>query len=234
VSLVPHSVDPARRLWVAVPAYTGEICAGTAQAIYYAGLHALADGLFVSLDILAGCCYLDLARNTLVDRFMASDATDLLFIDADLTFPAEAIAQIAAVTKPVVCGVYPKKGENQEWPAELPAGENWSDAEGCLELTHAPTGFLRIHRSVFEAMAPHVPVHGKPDKSGPMPAYFQCVARDGMYWGEDYEFCNRWRALGGKLYCLPEIPFEHIGQRHWKGRFGDYLRGRPLPAQEAA
>lgn len=227
MSAVPIIVEPARHLWVAVPAYTGQICAGTAQALHYNSLHAITQGLFVSLDVLAGCCYLDLARNTLVDRFMESEASDLLFVDADLTFPHDAIAQIAAVTKPVVCGVYPKKSDGNEWPAETPAGENWSDEEGCLEITHAPTGFLRIHRSVFAALREHVPMHGRPDKSGrPMPAYFQCVTRDGMYWGEDYEFCNRWRALGGKVHCLPEIPFEHIGTKHWKGSYGDHLRDR--------
>lgn len=228
MSAVPIIVEPARHLWVAVPAYTGQVCAGTAQALYYGGLHALTKGVYVSIDMLAGCCYLDLVRNVMVDRFLASDASDLLFVDSDLTFPAEAIAQIAAVTKPVVCGVYPKKSAADEWPAVLPMGENWSDDEGCLEITHAPTGFLRINRSVFEAMRPSVPMHGKPDKSGSMPAFFQCVVRDGMYWGEDYEFCNRWRALGGRLHCLPEIPFEHIGQKHWTGKYGDYLRARPM------
>lgn len=225
---VPTTVEPARELWIAVPAYTGDIAHETIYSLDLAQKHAQTKGVLCALDIMAGCCYLDLARSHMVSRFLESDFTDMLFIDADVALPLEALAEIAAVTKPVVCGIYPKKVDGTpSWPVELPAGENWSDAEGCLEITHAPTGFLRIHRSVFAAMREHVPEVGNAYKPGEfIRMFFQCVVRDGAYWGEDFEFSNRWRALGGKLWALPDLRFGHVGKKCWTGVWGDALKAR--------
>ena len=227
MAVVPTKVEPARDLWIAVPAYTGDITSETMRSLDFAQKHAMRSGVVCALDLLPGCCYLDLARSHMVDRFLDSDFSDMLFVDADVAVPIEAIAQIAACTKPVVCGIYPKKIDVPSWPVELPAGENWTDAEGCLEITHAPTGFLRIHRSVFAAMRESAPEVANVYKPGEfMRMYFQCVIRDRLYWGEDFEFCNRWRALGGKLWALPDLNFGHVGKKCWSGVWGDALKAR--------
>ena len=39
----------------------------------------------------------------------------------------------------------------------------------------------------------------------------------GILWSEDYGFCNRWRELGGEVWCDPEIQLGHIGTKIYQG-----------------
>jgi hypothetical protein len=51
--------------------------------------------------------------------------------------------------------------------------------------------------------------------------------------GEDYQFCELWRSVGGKVWADPEIELGHCGETEFKGKFADALT--PAPAlQEAA
>ena len=46
----------------------------------------------------------------------------------------------------------------------------------------------------------------------------------GQWWGEDYWFSHRWRAMGGKVWVDPEIAFTHRGSKAWAATFGDSVR----------
>ena len=48
-------------------------------------------------------------RNDLARMFLKRDADYLMFIDADITFPKDAIPALLLADKDVVCGVYSKK-----------------------------------------------------------------------------------------------------------------------------
>jgi hypothetical protein len=42
--------------------------------------------------------------------------------------------------------------------------------------------------------------------------------------GEDYTFCDRWRQVGGKVWCDPEMRVDHHGHAVWHGHLGGHLR----------
>ena len=50
--------------------------------------------------------------------------------------------------------------------------------------------------------------------------------KDGRRWAEDYAFCRRWRALGGKIWIDPEARMLHAGRKEWIVRVADYLGTR--------
>jgi hypothetical protein len=52
------------------------------------------------------------ARNELARTFLTTDCDYLMFIDADIGFDGEAIANLLAVDDDIVCGIYPKKEVN--------------------------------------------------------------------------------------------------------------------------
>lgn len=52
------------------------------------------------------------ARNYLVDEFLRTDFTHLVFIDADIHFNAQDILTLLALDKDVIGGPYPKKSIN--------------------------------------------------------------------------------------------------------------------------
>ena len=49
------------------------------------------------------------ARNAAAAEFLASDATHLLFIDADISFDPEDVLKLVESDKDVICSPYPKK-----------------------------------------------------------------------------------------------------------------------------
>lgn len=218
-------VGAARSVRISVPSYTGaptEIM----QRSLADGLMALkgADIHVEEVDILQGCCYLDHSRNVLTDRFLRGKASDMIFLDADVGFEGASLLRLCEATRPLVAGIYPKKTATPEYPVQLPAGEIWADDDGLVECLMVPTGFMRIHRSVFDALTVERYAH----LDGMIGAYFQCVVRDGTYWGEDVEFCRRVRDAGIPIHAIAEMDFEHVaiyetGQTIYRGNWGRHL-----------
>jgi hypothetical protein len=220
---VAQRVLPARHLWVGVPAYGGEVKAETALALAGAGVALALAGIEVTFGMQQGCCYLDHTRNMLATAFMRSEATDMLFVDADVGFSPEAVVQIARATRPYVAGVYPMKRDDTTFPVTFDVDELRADAQGLVEAASVPTGFLRLNRAVFEALP--VTMY-RDDRDNEWMGYFHSGVRHGRYSGEDTDFASRWRSLGGKIYILPELHFTHTGGKAWEGSWGAWMRSR--------
>jgi len=76
------------------------------------------------------------ARNALVHQFLKTQATHLLFIDADIRFQAEHIMGMVMADVDVVCGIYPKK--------EI----NWHTVERAVKM-NVPVDDLKKHTASF-------------------------------------------------------------------------------------
>lgn len=222
--MIPARVRAAQRVRIAIPTYSGDIFEETQRSLA-AGLLALKDaGIEVEeFDVLPGVCYLEHARNLLAARFLRGNATDLIFIDADVGFDGESLLKLCQQTRPLVAGIYPKKMDESEYPVGVlnPTGEMWADSEGLVECWMAPTGFMRINRAVFKAL--DVPRYRHPglDLIG---AYFKCEVRDNTYWGEDVEFCRLVREAGGYIHAFAEMDFTHSSPtKLYRGNWGKFL-----------
>jgi hypothetical protein len=112
--------------------------------------------------------------------FMASDATHLMFIDADISFDPEDIVRMIKADKDIICGLYPKKEINWQLISDavkkgvdykdLPnytgsfvvnlvggALESTGNINEPMEIANGGTGFMLIKRKVFEDLADKVP-----------------------------------------------------------------------------
>jgi hypothetical protein len=120
------------------------------------------------------------ARNELVRLFLEKGFDNLMFIDADISFDAQAVATLMAADRDIICGVYPKK--EIDWKKVGDAaklgkddlkdyggafvfnmvtelGKVETDKDGCIEIRHGGTGFMLIKRQVFIDLMPHVPTY---------------------------------------------------------------------------
>jgi hypothetical protein len=130
------------------------------------------------------------ARNYLVDEFLRSDYTHMLFIDSDIHYSPQDIIALMALDKDVIGGPYPKKSIN--WGNVAQAARNNPDMEPRdlenlvgeyvfnvvkgtqsfqvsepLEVMEIGTGHMLIKREVFEKMAKEYPtIQYKPDHVG--------------------------------------------------------------------
>lgn len=122
------------------------------------------------------------ARNKLVELFLQTDCTHLLFIDADMEFSPSQIASLVEYNVDVISGLCPKKQINWEavkavvkdnpdiHPLLIPRvisdtdnninyldGSLVSDIPDLVCIKHAGTGCLLIKREVFGQLLNSVP-----------------------------------------------------------------------------
>jgi len=130
------------------------------------------------------------ARNYLVDEFLRSDYTHLLFIDSDIHYSPKDVLALMALDKDVIGGPYPKKSIN--WSNVAQAARSHPDLDPKeleqlvgeyvfnvvkgtkqftvtepLEVMEIGTGHMMVKREVFEKMEKEYPmIRYKPDHVG--------------------------------------------------------------------
>ena len=114
------------------------------------------------------------------------------------------------------------------------------DTQGFLEVTEAPTGFMVIKRQVFDRLIAAYPdLQYVPDGPPRAPArqalyyrFFDVMTDPSTrrYLSEDYAFCHRWRALGGKVHIDTTAALTHTGTYEFRGRYSDALLTRSCQA----
>lgn len=218
---------PVQRIFISVPSYDGKMEPQCLFSILH-GMELLwENGIACGLHLHAGDCHVDDARNGVVREFLNTEGTDLVFVDADVGFPAENLLRLVQHDADVVAGVYPKKGD-PEFPVWPLPGLRDPTLAGLVEVEGAPTGFMRIRRAVlekFEKAFKHRQFYGQGQTEGrPYTIIFERLYEAGHRWSGDYGFCRKWRVMGGKIYVDPEMEFEHVGPNAWKGRLGDHWR----------
>jgi hypothetical protein len=130
------------------------------------------------------------ARNYLVDEFLRSDYTHLLFIDSDIHYNPQDVIAMLALDKDVIGGPYPKKSINWgnvaqaarshpemeakeleqlvgEYVFNVVKGTKQFTVTDPLEVMEIGTGFMMVKREVFEKMEKEYPmIRYKPDHVG--------------------------------------------------------------------
>jgi len=170
------------------------------------------------------------ARNQILAQFLASDATDLVFIDSDIGWEAKSLLRLISHDVPIVAGVYRRKIESVSFTvqfADMRAVE-LDRATGLIEATRVGAGFLRLQRNAIERMVVAYPNlrYSQPLPSGKTEerhALFDTSLVNGGFCGEDYTFCDRWRAAGGKVWVDPDIALRHVGTTAYTGSILDAL-----------
>lgn len=199
-----------RKVMLAVPTYEKPDTSLTFALVR--SREALSEaGIQSALLILEGNCHVDDARNSIVRDFLESDCTDLVFLDADVTFEPKDLIQLCSRDVDIVGGVYPYRREGGEnMPVRLMDGGEVRD--GLREVEGLPTGFMKIKRQVLERMCAARPWYF--DKIYPTHLVFNRSEPDENHarWGGDLDFCRRWREMGGKLYADEELRLGHVAK----------------------
>ena len=106
--------------------------------------------------------------------------------------------------------------------------------DGLIEVSHAPTGCMLIKRQVFDKMIAAYPndkinqdtiINGEAKNHPFMYNFFDTIhdPETKKYYGEDFGFCRKWTAIGGKCYCYIDDVISHVGEHQYKGKLKDNL-----------
>lgn len=191
------------------------------EALHKAGI----ESAFV---LLTGNTHVDDGRNSIVHEFLRSDCTDLIFLDADVSWSADDLVTLCQYGCDIVGGVYPFRVETST-ARGMPYRplEGAEPANGLIEVEGLPTGFMRIRRAVLEAMAAESPSYSsKKDSRTEIPLIFERTLESGTRWGGDLNFCNKYRAAGGRIYAALDFRLGHAFKGIVRDSLGAYLRRR--------
>lgn len=166
-------------VFLATPMYGG-MCTGTyTSALMQTPLAFSQAGVQLYYTYMMNESLITRARNSLTYDFLASNATHLMFVDADIGFNPNDIISMVKRDVDICCGLYPKKEIHWARVAEavgkgVPPQE-LKDHTGTfvvnlvnnertevkinelMEIQNGGTGFMLIKREVFEALADKVP-----------------------------------------------------------------------------
>jgi hypothetical protein len=207
---------------IAVPTYRRINHADLTGSLWAVQQHHMRHGLAeLDLKILDGT---DIVanRNILLDRFMEEERfTHLLFVDSDQGFPDGAILRLLS-HKAHFIGV-PIKLRKQEvkWNiARLPPYDLFMWNGRALGIGSIGAGMILLSRRCVERMMAAYPDRflGEDGKQ-----HCKLFASDGDR-SEDIGFCNRWTAIGGRVWADPAIEVTHLGVGEWRGRFLDTMQ----------
>ena len=95
--------------YVATPAYGCKLTSRYVLSLLKFQATCLSKGIEISVDFLGNESLITRGRSIMAARFLKTNATHLLFLDADVGFDPLSLLRMAAFEKDVVCGIYSKK-----------------------------------------------------------------------------------------------------------------------------
>ena len=157
-------------IFIATPCYGGQLTMAYVKSVLDFQAEAAKRGIRTSFRFVANEALIVRARNELTWAFLQSDATHLLFIDADIGFEPQAPFRLFEFNREVSAAAYPLK--HIDWQkvrraveAQRPnvasssldfAVRRMEDTrilvrgDGFAQVRHAATGFLMLKRSAVE------------------------------------------------------------------------------------
>ena len=174
-------------------------------------------GINTAYFLLSGLPHVDDARNVVVQEFLLSDCTDLVFLDADVSWEPGALIELCRYDCDLVGGVYPFRRDDAKarlnMPVRMIEGVLEPDNDGIIEVEGLPAGFMRIRRHVLETLAePADHYWNRNDRRSMVPILFERTFENGNRYGGDISFCRKWRAAGGKVHAAYEMRLGHTAK----------------------
>jgi hypothetical protein len=214
-----------RNVMISAPSYDGTI------TVWHASSLSETCKLGLTKDINVFCIYMSYdalvqrARNDIVQLALDSNVDDLVFIDTDVDWSPEDFFKLLDHDADIVGGVYPKKGDEEQYPVKIDSTNFSMDDKGLIEVDGLPTGFMRITKKALQQIWDASPEYTEKHKAKPIRMCFNVTINNrNELVSEDISFCEKWKELGGKLYLDPSINLSHVGTKRWNGNFLEWVK----------
>jgi hypothetical protein len=239
-----------KKLFIATPMYGGS-CAGMyTRSTNDLAAACAKHGIALRFYFMFNESLITRARNYCVDEFLRSDCTHMMFIDSDIGFNFMDVLSLLYLSNSadeygIITGPYPKKtiawekikravergfADKNPFLLEQFVGDYVFNPESNgsfridepVKIREGGTGFMMIHREVFEKYAAaypelkYVPDHVRTahfDGTREITAFFDCVIdpETKRYLSEDYMFSHYARKIGVDVWLCPWIHLQHVG-----------------------
>ena len=206
-----------QKIMIATPTHNGSIDVLTYMSVFAAVDALQKRGIEVAIRTKVATL-VDRARNLFASVTLNDHSvTHLLFVDADMGFPATAVLRMLEFDKPVLGVLYPTRGTPSRFVCAETIVPGRKPRDGFIRTLHVGTGLMLIKRHVLEEMRDHYgdlyfadgdPSYRQEGLEGPLLEVFsQMRDRHGRMMGEDTSFCQRWVDMGARCLRLPTRRF---------------------------
>lgn len=226
-----------QKVFLALPVHDAKPTMATFHAIIHFMKEAAQRGIEVDFQAWVGDSIVSSSRNILLGLFYKSDCTDLICIDSDNSWEPGALIKLLEHPVDFVMAGYRTKIDQEKYAIHwIDINNIVSDENGLIEIAGGPFGIVRLTRNCVDKMVKAYDHLGYDDDhlapGLPLWALFDNQLENRRYYGEDFTFCRRWRAIGGKVWLDPEIQTCHVGQKFYMGHVGQWLRAQSDPKPE--
>lgn len=170
-----------------------------------------------------------LARAMLTGAFLRSHYDKMLAIDSDMGWDPVDVIRLAQLDLDFVAVAGPKKTSERQFAFKPIDAANVEITQingvDVMEVAAVGGAFCLISRACLEKMVAAYPELSFFSELGQLEhALFDNIIVKQERLSEDYSFCHRWRAIGGKVFIAPAMELSHSGNHTWRGSVSEIMR----------
>ena len=212
-----------RRVLIGTPSYDGRIDVWFANSLVQTVKMAEKKGIFVHAIYTSYDSLVQRARNSLIKLAIDGGYDDLFFIDSDTEWEPEWFFNLLERPEPIVGGALIKKTDKEGYTVKLVDKKlKYSEDKKILEVDGVGTGFMKVSKFAFDKLWETSDEYTSEGEKHRM--VFDIKVENGDLISEDYVLCNKWTALGYKVWLDPTITCNHIGIKKFKGNFENFIK----------
>ena len=175
--------------------------------------------------------YISAARAKMLRKALDAGADVIVFIDHDVSWRPGDLLKLLEAEGDVVGGTYRYKSDDVCYMGTIrstPDNFPLVRADGCISAELLPAGFIKITKGAVDRFMEAFPELCYGPRYAQSVDLFNHGAWKGLWWGEDYSFCRRWREAGGELWLVPDLSLDHnAADKVFPGNYHEYLMAQP-------
>lgn len=216
-----------RKILVATPSHNGDVCCDYALAMMEVFRLASANGCDVKMQFWMYSSIIAESRNILLGMAYEGGFDELVFIDADQGFSAEAFYKLLSHPVDVVGFPVRLKCLDNERYNVMPNDDfsaYLADPKlGLLSVPSIGTGMLRLSKAAVKALWDKSRKYHNFGRE--IPHICQVVFDGNTLFSEDLYLCKLLRDSGFNIYVDPTYTADHFGRHKFSGSFAAHLIG---------
>lgn len=210
---------------IVTPSYDGKVSVSYLEAI-----QSYRNYIEFDISFVKGSSLLAKARNDLFDQFFKSEIfSHMLMLDADIMLSRESLMKMLDTGLDVIGAPVPLGKKITPWGmAQNVIGVTREAGHMLYEVDAIGTAALMLSRDAVNDLVFDAREHGRvyEDSGEWKHEIFFTGARNGRYWGEDYNLCDSLYRVGHTVYALSDTAVAHANVPK------DYAYRAPMPIGE--
>jgi hypothetical protein len=176
------------------------------------------EGRGYSVWRIGGFAAIDQGRAQMATDALVQGYEETMWIDSDMGFNPDAVDMLRSRRLPIVCGIYPRKGQRMLSCRVLPGTKklNFGERGGLTEILYPGGGFVLVRRQVYMDVQTKLGLPVCNERWGrPLIPFFQPMVHPddegSWYLAEDWAFFERARQCGHRTMADTTIRVWHVG-----------------------